>query len=144
MALACVAVVGLVFMARISLHRPPREAIVALLPRSSGEKIAFVLLCLLIGLTEEFVYRGFALSVLREWFRSDALAVAVVSVSFALMHGLQDFISIVSAFTQGLLLCVPVLCIQSLVPAITGHIVVDVFAALLMLSVLHRGGLAAE
>ena len=118
--------------------------IVALLPRSCGEKIAFVLLCLLIGLSEEFVYRGFALSVLREWFRSDALAVAVVAVSFALMHGLQDSIAILSAFTLGVLLCVPVLSVQSLTPAIIGHIAVDVFAGLLMLSVLHRGGLAGQ
>jgi membrane protease YdiL (CAAX protease family) len=140
-AVACVAVVTLVFWARILLHRPPKSTIIALLPRSVAEKIGFVLLCAFIGLAEEFIYRGFALAVLRQWFQSDLLAVAMVALSFALMHGLQDFVAIISAFAQGILLSLPVLAVESLIPAIVAHVVVDAFAGLFMLHYLRQAGM---
>jgi membrane protease YdiL (CAAX protease family) len=89
-------------------------------------------------MVEEFIYRGFVLSVVREWLRSGTLAVALVSLSFALMHGVQDRLAIVAAFVQGIVLSIPVLVIHSLVPSIAGHFVVDVCAGLFLLVVLQR------
>jgi membrane protease YdiL (CAAX protease family) len=140
LAVVCIALVAVVIVARSWLHRPPNQAVVALLPRSLAEKIAFVVLCLLIALVEEFIYRGFVLTVAREWLASDIIAVGLVSLSFALMHGLQDFIAITSAFIQGILLSLPVLVLHSLVPSIVAHFAVDVFARLCMLMLLRRLG----
>jgi membrane protease YdiL (CAAX protease family) len=75
--------------------------------------------------------------VLRGWLRSDFLAVSLVSISFALMHGLQDLMAIVSAFIQSVLLSLPVLAVHSLAPSISAHFMVNVFAGLCMLSVLR-------
>jgi membrane protease YdiL (CAAX protease family) len=133
----CVAIVFTLLVARVRLRQPPKASIIRLLPRSPGEKIGFVVLCLLIAVVEEFLYRGFVLMVLRGWLRSDFLAVSLVSISFALMHGLQDLMAIVSAFIQSVLLSLPVLAVHSLAPSISAHFMVNVFAGLCMLSVLR-------
>jgi len=80
--------------------------------------------------------------VLRGWLRSDFLAVSLVSISFALMHGLQDLMAILSAFIQSVLLSLPVLALHSLVPSIAAHFMVDAFAGLCMLSVLRGMGMS--
>ena len=80
--------------------------------------------------------------VLRGWRRSNSLAVLLVSISFALMHGLQDLMAIVSAFIQSVLLSLPVLALHSLIPSIAVHFMVDVFAGLCMLSVLRGLGMS--
>ena len=140
--LICMTVVSALLAARAWLRQPPKASIIRLLPRSPGEKIGFVGLCLLIGLVEEFLYRGFVLTRLHAWLNSDILAVSLVSISFALMHGLQDLMSIVSAFIQSVLLSLPVLVLHSLVPSIAAHFMVDVFAGLCMLSVLRGLGMS--
>jgi len=138
----CVAVVFTLLVARVRLRQPPKASIIRLLPRSPAEKIGFVVLCLLIAFVEEFLYRGFVLMVLRGWLRSDFLAVSLVSISFALMHGLQDLMAILSAFIQSVLLSLPVLALHSLVPSIAAHFMVDAFAGLCMLSVLRGMGMS--
>jgi membrane protease YdiL (CAAX protease family) len=140
--LVCLAVVSMLLVARVRLRQPPKASIIRLLPRSPAEKIGFVVLCLLIAFVEEFLYRGFMLMVLRGWLRSDSLAVLLVSISFALMHGLQDLMAIVSAFIQSVLLSLPVLALHSLIPSIAAHFMVDVFAGLCMLSVLCGLGMS--
>ena len=140
----CVMVAVMVLVIRAWLRRPPNESITALLPRSTGEKIAFLILCLLIALVEEFIYRGFVLTLLREWLASGIFAIGLVSLSFALMHGLQDLIAIISAFVQGILLGLPVLILHSLVPSIAAHFAVDVFAGFCMLTLLSRLGALTE
>jgi membrane protease YdiL (CAAX protease family) len=136
------AVVSTLLVARVRLRQPPKASIIRLLPRSPVEKIGFVVLCFLIAFVEEFLYRGFVLMVLRGWLRSDFLAVLVVSISFALMHGLQDLMAILSEFIQSVLLSLPVLALHSLVPSIAAHFMVDVFAGLCMLSVLRGQGMS--
>jgi len=137
-AAACIAVLAVTLSLRIVLRWSPKSSVIALLPRSTAEKLAFAFLCILIALIEEFIYRGFVLSDLRDWLRSDTLAVALVSFSFALMHGLQDWIAIAGAFLQGIVLSIPVLLIHSLLPSITGHFLVDFCAGLFLFVVLQR------
>ena len=134
----CIAIAAVTLSVRMVLRRSPKPSVIALLPRNASEKLAFILLCVLIAAVEEFMYRGFALSALREWLRSGTLAAALVSLSFAFMHGLQDWVAIVAAFVQGVVLTVPVFLVHSLVPSIAGHFVVDVCAGLLLLKALQR------
>ncbi len=140
-AVLCIAVVALTLLVRIALRRSPKALILALLPRGAVEKSAFALLCILVAVIEEYVYRGFALAALRDWLQSGMLATGLVCLSFALMHGLQDSIAIVAAFVQGAVLTIPVFVVRSLVPSIAGHFAVDLFAGMLLLRFLQRFGL---
>jgi membrane protease YdiL (CAAX protease family) len=132
-----IGVVALTLLLRVMVHRPPKRSVLMLLPRSASEKIAFALLCVLIAVVEEYMYRGFALISLRDWLRADAVATALVCLSFALMHGLQDWIGILGAFVQGVVLTIPVFAIHSLVPSVVGHFVVDLFVGILLLRFLQ-------
>jgi membrane protease YdiL (CAAX protease family) len=144
LSLLCIAVASAVLVARAWLHRTPKPSVIRLLPRSRGEKIGFLFLCLLIGIVEEFIYRGFVLTILRHWLASDAMAVLLVSISFALMHGVQDFIAIASAFILSVLLSIPVIILHSLIPSMAAHFAVDLFVGLCMLTLLRRLGAPAE
>jgi len=133
-----IVVVALTLLLRVVLRRPPKQSVLMLLPRSASEKIAFAVLCVLIAVVEEYIYRGFALISLRDWLRSDLLSAVLVCLSFALMHGLQDFIAIIGAFVQGVVLTIPVLAMHSLVPSVVGHFMVDLFAGIFLLRFLQR------
>lgn len=92
-----------------------------LLPRTPGEKWAFVVLALAAGLCEEYVYRGFALHVLEAWSGSTWVAVVVTSVSFGLAHGYQRLAGILRATLLGFILAAPVVATGSLFAAIVAH-----------------------
>ena len=109
--------VALTLLLRNVLRRSPKSSVLALLPRGAAKTSAFALLCVLIAIVEEYIYRGFALATLLDWLHSGAVSAGLVGLSFALMHGLQDWIAIVAAFVQGVLLTVPILVIHSLVPS---------------------------
>lgn len=119
-----------VFVVRSKLNRPPSAIVMSLLPRTSTERVVFVVLCVLVGIVEEFLFRGFAFFTISGVLRSQYLAIAIVTVSFALQHGLQDTIGIARAFVLGSVLAVPVLATGSLVPSIVAHSLVDVFSGL--------------
>jgi membrane protease YdiL (CAAX protease family) len=137
-AVLCIAVAALTLFLRKVLRRSPKSSVLALLPRSAAEKAAFALLCVLIAIVEEYIYRGFALATLRDWLHSGMLAAGLVCLSFALMHGLQDSIAIVAAFVQGAVLTIPVFVVRSIVPSIAGHFAVDLVAGLSLFAALHR------
>jgi membrane protease YdiL (CAAX protease family) len=137
-AVVCIAVVALTLLLRIVLRRSPKPSVLALLPRGAADKLAFALLCVLIAIVEEYIYRGFALATLRDWLHSGMLAAGLVCLSFALMHGLQDSIAILAAFVQGAALTIPVFAVRSLMPSIIGHFAVDLVTGLSLLAVLHR------
>jgi membrane protease YdiL (CAAX protease family) len=86
-----------------------------------------VTLCLLIGLVEEFLFRGFALFTLTGLLHSKIPAAAIVTVLFAMQHGIQDAIGIARAFVLGILLVIPVLVTGSLLPSVIAHAIIDAF-----------------
>jgi len=90
----------------------------------------FLLLCVLVGIVEEFLFRGFAFFTIKGVLQSPQLAITIVTISFALQHGLQDTIGIARAFVLGSVLAVPVLVTGSLLPSIVAHSVVDAFSGL--------------
>jgi membrane protease YdiL (CAAX protease family) len=118
-----------VFALRRKLNRPPSLIVMSLLPQTRGERAIFLLLCLLVGLVEEFLFRGFAFFTISS-LAGPLFAGSIVTISFALQHGIQDAIGIVRAFVLGVLLLIPVLVTGSLLPAIVAHAVVDVFSGL--------------
>jgi membrane protease YdiL (CAAX protease family) len=82
-----------VFALRPRLNRPPSPIVMSLLPETIGEQAIFVLLCLLIGFVEEFLFRGFAFLTI-SGVAGPLIAGSIVTISFALQHGIQDAIGI--------------------------------------------------
>ena len=119
-----------VFVLRRNLNRPPSAIVMSLLPETMREQAMFLLLCLLVGLVEEFLFRGFAFFTLTGFTGSQLLAAAIVTASFALQHGIQDTIGIGRAFVLGVLLIVPIVMTGSLLPSIIAHAIVDAFSGL--------------
>jgi membrane protease YdiL (CAAX protease family) len=126
---ASILITAAIFALRRKLNRPPSPIVMSLLPQTNGERATFLLLCLLIGLVEEFLFRGFAFFTI-SGLTGPLIAGSIVTISFALQHGIQDTIGIVRAFVLGVLLLIPVLVTGSLLPSIVTHAVVDVFSGL--------------
>ena len=82
------------------------------------------------GITEEFIYRGIALSSLAglPWLQAWGgpwLAAAMVAIAFGLGHGYQDAIGMMRAGVLGFLLAVPMLLTGSLLPGMAAHAALD-------------------
>ncbi len=92
-----------------------------LLPRTSTERRAFLVLAGIGAVCEEYIYRGFALHVLADWTGQQWGAAALTSISFGLAHGYQRVNGILRSAGLGMVLAVPVLWTGSLFPAILAH-----------------------
>ena len=91
-----------------------------LMPRSAREVRAFLVMVGIAAVGEEYLFRGFAWSVLAETLGPWPAAV-VTSVSFGLSHGYQRAVGVVRAGLLGLLLTLPVMWTGSLFSAIVAH-----------------------
>lgn len=92
-----------------------------LMPRTGPEKAAFLLMVGVAAVCEEYIFRGFLLSLLTTWTGSGPAAVALTSVSFGLAHGYQRVPGVVRATLLGGVLAAPVVWTGSLFPAIVAH-----------------------
>lgn len=101
------------------------DVVLLLLPRSVGEKAAFLALVLIGALCEEYVFRGYVLRVIEGWAAptgaAAAIAIAASSVSFGLAHGYQRASGVLRATMLGLVLALPVVATGSLFPAVAAH-----------------------
>lgn len=61
-----------------------------LAPRTTAERIVYVVMGLLAGLSEELVYRGFAINALRSRGLYGVLAVPLAAIPFVFQHGLKS------------------------------------------------------
>lgn len=103
-----------------------------LLPRTTAERVVFVLLAIAAGVFEELAFRGFLIPALRIATGSIPLAVALSSIAFGLMHGYQSLTGALRAATLGVVLGVPFLVTGSLLPSMVAHTLYDVIAGLLL------------
>jgi len=92
-----------------------------LMPRTSREQRAFLLVAAVAAVGEEYLYRGFMYHAFAETLGSPWTAATLVSVSFGVAHGYQKTIGMVRAALLGALLAVPVLWTGSLFPSIVAH-----------------------
>jgi len=112
------------------LRRGESPDILHLIPRTRGERWLFAGLALTAGVTEEFIYRGIALTCLRRLPGLDGpwgpwLAAALVALAFGLGHGYQDAIGMLRAGVLGFVLAVPLLLSGSLLPGMAAHTLLD-------------------
>jgi len=99
-----------------------------ILPQSSVELLPYLALAMTAGLSEEFLYRGFAMAVLVQVGFQPWAVVLLSSVLFGLAHSYQGRGGIVMTLLIGLILGTSRIAYGSLVPAIFWHSAVDVVA----------------
>jgi membrane protease YdiL (CAAX protease family) len=114
-----------------------------IMPQTLTEAFAFVALALTAGLSEEVAYRGFLFAVFSRAFRGSGFAgffaLVVSSVWFAMAHLYQGRRGVITTFVVGILFSTVRIWSGNLVPAIVGHISVDLMAGLYAPRVLRTG-----
>jgi uncharacterized protein len=122
--LAGIAIMAL--MERFGWWPPESEVSRLLLPGTPWEKVmAVVLVAPSAGLCEEFLYRGYLLSQLGQYFSSDVWAWIASSAAFGLAHSYQGVSGMVQAALLGVLLGYPVLRLRSIYPSMGAHFLID-------------------
>jgi membrane protease YdiL (CAAX protease family) len=105
---------------------PEPELVYALIPRTRIVKVWDVLVIApTAALCEEFLYRGFLLAALSQWFHSAAWGCTISSIAFGLAHFYQNLSGIVRAALLGALLAVPVICAGTIFPSMAAHFLID-------------------
>jgi membrane protease YdiL (CAAX protease family) len=105
------------------------ELVYLLMPRTPAEKVwALLLVAPTAALAEEFLYRGYLLTVIARAFHSVGWAWALSSVAFGLAHIYQRPNGIIRAAALGALLGWPVVRTGSLYPAMAAHFLIDAVA----------------
>jgi len=112
------------------LNRGESPDLLHLIPETRHERWLFTALALTAGVTEEFIYRGIALTALMRLPGLDTpggpwLAAGLVALAFGLGHGYQDALGMLRAGVLGYILAVPLLLSGSLLPGMAAHAVLD-------------------
>jgi membrane protease YdiL (CAAX protease family) len=131
-ALAAVQFFGLRRLARLPAEKQGFAGVLArkLLPQNLVETLVFAALAATVAVCEEFLYRGFLLSILRDALGGIPVAVVISTSLFALGHLYQGARGMTSTFFLGLLFCSLRLLTGSLVPCVGVHFGVDLLAGL--------------
>jgi membrane protease YdiL (CAAX protease family) len=95
------------------------------MPVTRREKGLFAALSLCAGLGEELAYRGYAISAVLVAGGSAALALALTSVAFAVLHSYQGALGIVRTGVVGLIMGAVFLYTGSVWPAVSAHVLID-------------------
>lgn len=105
------------------------ELVYLLIPRTRGEKLySLLLVAPTAALCEEFLYRGYLLAQLGQWFHSVPWAWGVSSAAFGLAHAYQGWSGMLRAAALGALLAFPVVRLGSLYPSMLAHGLIDAMA----------------
>jgi len=105
------------------------ELVHLLMPKTRQEKLWSVLvLAPTAAFCEEFLYRGYLLAQLGQWFHSVSWAWVASSVVFGLAHVYQGWGGMLRAALLGALLAYPVVRLGSLYPSIVAHGLIDALA----------------
>lgn len=112
-----------------SPQRRPLQALAErILPRSTKELVPFLGLAITAGLCEEFLYRGFAMAVIRRTGLPVGIVILLSSVLFGLAHLYQGRAGFVSTMVLGLLFGISRSALGSLLPVVIWHAGVDIVA----------------
>ena len=110
-----------------------------LLPRTRGERAAFVGLSVTAGVCEELVFRGFLIAALLTATASLPLALLLSSLAFGMVHAYQEPGGVARATLLALLLAAPLVLTGSLVAPVLAHTAIDVVGGLWLGERLTRG-----
>jgi len=105
------------------------ELVSLLIPQTRREKLwAVFVLAPTAAFCEEFLYRGYLLALLGQWFHSLPWSWGVSSVAFGLAHVYQGWSGMLRAALLGALLAYPVVRLGSLYPSMLAHGLIDAVA----------------
>lgn len=102
-----------------------------LLPRTAGERLAFVGVSLLAGLCEEIIFRGYALPVLGGAIGIVAAGV-VTSLAFGVLHAYQGVLGMVRTAALGGMLAWAFVASGSIWPLVAAHAVLDLLGGIVL------------
>jgi membrane protease YdiL (CAAX protease family) len=105
----------------------PKE-VTFILPRTTTERLFWIILSISAGICEETGFRGYALTKLNLFFNNWYLTVALSSLSFGLGHFYQGMGGIILTGIYGLLFCLLFTWRKSLIPGIFAHFLQDLMA----------------
>jgi membrane protease YdiL (CAAX protease family) len=94
-----------------------------LLPLTIYEKIAWVILCMVVAFNEETAYRGYLITRLTKITKSPALAVFIATAGFAAGHIYQGTGGLILLFIYGLMFAGLYLASKSLWPCVIAHFI---------------------
>ncbi len=107
-------------------------------PKTSAQRILFIFTGLVAGMSEELIYRGFAITSLESHKVNKWIAVVLAAIPFVFQHGLKSLDQFWWFFISGLVLgAIYILCKRKLVIPIIIHWLVILSALLAILQVLE-------
>lgn len=121
---------------RLACQPPEREGFLhhmarKVMPQHLVEALAFTALAVTVGLCEEFLYRGFALTAIQKAAGGSLLIAALASSAlFALAHIYQGRRGLAGTFVAGLVFASARIATRSLAPSIFAHTLADLVAGL--------------
>ncbi|HEX9887242.1 MAG TPA: type II CAAX endopeptidase family protein [Longimicrobiales bacterium] len=122
--------VGVFHVAGRLLDLDETSLLLALIPRTRRERLAFVGLSVAAGLGEEITFRGYAIPTLAPFVGGEWPAAVLTCLSFGVLHAYQGPVGMVRTFFLGFLLAASFLILGTLWPAIIAHILVDLVGGL--------------
>lgn len=125
-----VVIVGFELISARFLGMQQNPAIVALLPRTIGEKCAWALVAASAGFCEEIVYRGYLSTQLTGLTRSGWLGIALQALLFGFAHAQQGASAMTRFAVYGIAFGLVARRRESLVPCIAAHASIDLLAGL--------------
>ena len=102
------------------------HAALAMLPRSLGEKLGWVVVATVVGVSEEIVYRGYLQTQLAGFGKHIAIGISAQAVLFGIAHAAQGGGAVVRFAVYGVLFGLLAFKRQSLWPGILCHVWTDV------------------
>jgi membrane protease YdiL (CAAX protease family) len=109
-----------------------KQRLYDILPRTSGEFGLYVIVCIVAGIAEEFIYRGVLTGLLQRITGITLVTIVTLSLSFAAAHAMQGLRSVASIFAIALACHALVWLAQSLIPIMAVHFAYDLTAGLLI------------
>jgi membrane protease YdiL (CAAX protease family) len=103
-----------------------------ILPHNAGEMAPYVLICIVAGTGEEFVYRGVMTELVQSLTGIALVTIVLLSISFAAAHAMQGLRSMMGIFVIALACHAFVWLAQSLVPVMVVHFAYDLTAGILI------------
>jgi uncharacterized protein len=127
-------------LAGASRRAEQAQGLRAIIPTDGVQWIAFVAVAASAAICEEFLYRGYALTLIAALTTSVPLGVAASALAFGFAHAYQGKTGIVGATISGLLFSFVFLLTGSLYPCMIGHFVQDIAGG----AILSRRSVAAR
>jgi membrane protease YdiL (CAAX protease family) len=137
LAWSAAAVMYVVTVLTLRLRWPSRSAaskqrLYDILPHNSAERVPYLLICIVAGIAEEFVYRGVMTEIAQRLIGIEIVTIVAVSIAFAAAHATQGLRGMIAVFGIALICHALVLVSESLIPVMVFHFAYDLTAGMLI------------